>query len=435
MNQMVFNQAISYIDTDIVELFFDMKSKKENQVNFRTKPHSFLKWGAIAAVLCFALATSFVMILINHTNQSFNLPTTADNILWYDDNSVVCNESASIVKWNGINVSSDLYEVLNQAKRDKYIAVIIKYRNEDNFNNYVFKGKSYLEHNRELDSLLSLSSKYEMLQKEGEKLKFGELLYTDGLEDGTKWTKTYYDERIAFYGESLLSEFIVNGVFLSEKLENSISQNQNLISDKEQIISGLIKSYDENMASAVVNSFKEYSVTTKNGNAYMFITPSELLKIKVENIDDYSMYLASRAGYEDSIDSVGSPLEPAIKDSITGFAYNKIVFDSLDTQNNKPDGDEAVLNLLNETIEKWRYTYDYVEFTIYYSGSLTEEDFEEMHYIDIIQTNYPSRMIVKVKYADINMEALKDISQMSEIISIHISAPTDSMLEPELAVE
>ena len=137
MNQMVFNQAISYIDTDIVELFFDMKSKKENQVNFRTKPHSFLKWGAIAAVLCFALATSFVMILINHTNQSFNLPTTADNILWYDDNSVVCNESASIVKWNGINVSSDLYEVLNQAKRDKYIAVIIKYRNEDNFNNII----------------------------------------------------------------------------------------------------------------------------------------------------------------------------------------------------------------------------------------------------------------------------------------------------------
>ena len=438
MNQVVFNRAMSYIDDDIVEKFFDIKRKREFKAKSNNRTHLFLKWGTIAAVFCLVLTTSFLMMFNffdNSSDPAFALPTSADNILWFDDNTVVHDESNSIVKWNGINVSSNLYEALNKSASDKYLAIIVKYANDDNMNSFVFDNKKYSEHVSDLNLLHILSEKYETLEKEGELLKFGERLYTEGLSDGTKWTKAYYDERVAYYGSDILAEFIVDGVFLAEKLESSIANNQNQIVEKETTISNLLKAYDENIAPTIISAFDKYSVTSKNGNVYLFITPSELKVIDIDDIADYSLYLASRAGYEDSLESLEKPTDPAIKDNVSGFAYSKMFFDSLDTQNNKPNSDEAVVRLLNETIEKWRYTYDYIEFTFYYDEILTEEIFEEMHYVDILQTNYPTRMIVKVKYEDINVEAIKDLSQKTEITSIHISAPSGSLVEPEPEVE
>lgn len=437
MNNYLIMDAISYLDADMLAKHLERKEKLKIRA-IRKKKVNILRWGAIAAVFCLVLTTSFVM-MFNYFNDStdpnFTLPTSADNILWLDDNTVTHDDSSSIVKWNEINVSSDLYEVLDKSASDKYIAIIVKYANENSMNDYVFSGKSYAEHIMELDSLRCLSDKYEALQKEGELLKYGELLYTEGLLDGTKWTKTYYDERVSYYGTDILSTFIVDGVFLSEQLESSIDHNQNTIIEKERTIFDLIKAYDGSIVSAIIKDFGKYSVTSKNGNVYLFITPSELKTIDVVNIDNYSLYFASRAGYEDSLERVEQPTEPMIKDNISGFAYNKIIFDSLDTQNSKPTNDATVISMLNEMIEKWRYTHDCVEFTFYYDGALTEEDFEEMQYVDILQTNYPARMIVKVKYADINMEALKELSQKTEITAIHISAPSGSFFEPEPEVE
>lgn len=44
-------------------------------------------------------------------------------------------------------------------------------------------------------------------------------------------------------------------------------------------------------------------------------------------------------------------------------------------------------------------------------------------------------MIVKVKYEDINVEAIKELSKKVEITSIHISAPSGSLVEPEPKVK
>ena len=41
-------------------------------------------------------------------------------------------------------------------------------------------------------------------------------LYEEGLPDGTRWDKDFYERRIAFYGEALLARYIVNGEFLRE---------------------------------------------------------------------------------------------------------------------------------------------------------------------------------------------------------------------------
>ncbi len=453
MKQNAFHRVMSYIDNDIVDAFLDIKSKKERKISSQRKTHSFLKWGSMAAVFCLVLATSLVLIF-THLGQNadpaltlpagvdpavtlpmgadpaFSLPTDADQILWYEKSNVLCDEDASMVTWRGIQVSEALYEALCRAENDRYLAVIVRYRTDERLNQYVFDGKSYLERERELDALRSLTNRYEMLQKEGEQLKFKERLYTEGLADGTKWTKDFYEERIAFYGESLLSEFIESGVFLAEKLENSLSQTRQQIREEEQKISDSIQSYDESVAPALVRAFEAYAVTAKNGTVYLFITPSALASLAVENKADYAMYLASRAGYEGHLSDAASP---DIQDTVSGFACDKIVFDSLDTENLRPSNDEAVLRLLNETVEKWQYTCDCVEFTFYYRGVLTEEMFQEMRYAGIVQTDSPARMIVQVKYADINTEALKELSQMAEITSIHIAASTGSLPQPNAA--
>lgn len=57
------------------------------------------------------------------------------------------------------------------------------------------------------------------LLKQGDSLKYGEMLYTTGTPDGERWDEKFYWQRIEFYGEELLAEYIVNGEFMREKVE------------------------------------------------------------------------------------------------------------------------------------------------------------------------------------------------------------------------
>ena len=76
MNEKIFHRAMSYVDDDIVENFLDNKSKRQASIH----AHAFLKWGAVAAVFCIAVATSFVMLL-NFPNSSTTptVPVTASS--------------------------------------------------------------------------------------------------------------------------------------------------------------------------------------------------------------------------------------------------------------------------------------------------------------------------------------------------------------------
>lgn len=152
----------------------------------------------------------------------------------------------------------------------------------------------------------------------------------------------------------------------------------------------------------------------------MFITVSEFNNIDVENIGDYSMSLAPRSSYEGRV----------IDDTVSGFAYSKVDFISVDNQNIFPSSDEELIVALDGMIKKWRYAYDCIDFTFYYSGSLTEKDLEEMYYADIIQSN-SLKMTVRVKHKNINMEALRDLSNKPEIERISISAPISPIEDTE----
>ena len=86
---------------------------------------------------------------------------------------------------------------------------------------YTYKGKtlgeySAAQYSEEIDKL-------DQLLNSGDVLKYSEAVYTTGTPDGTKWGKELYDARVEFFGEELLSKYIVDGEFLKDQLSDDLS--------------------------------------------------------------------------------------------------------------------------------------------------------------------------------------------------------------------
>ena len=165
----------------------------------------------------------------------------------------------------------------------------------------------------------------------------------------------------------------------------------------------------------------------KNGNLYIFITKDQFANWKMENKADYIFYLASRSAYEGTVTE--APTDE-IEDSVTGFAYEKFKFSNND--GNVAKSDTEVISLMNALIDQWKYTYDSIEITLY--THVPEEELEALNYSGIMQLKYPDRTVIQVKYVNINMEALKELSIRSDISYIHISEPSTA-IEDEPSVD
>ena len=165
----------------------------------------------------------------------------------------------------------------------------------------------------------------------------------------------------------------------------------------------------------------------KNGSLYLFVTRDQLLDWNLENKGDYIFYLASRSAYEGSVTE--APTDE-IENSVTGFAYEKFKFSN--NEGNVAKSDAEVVSLMNALIDQWKYTYDSIEITLY--THVPEEELEALNYSGIMQLKYPDRTVIQVKYVNINMEALKELSKRSDISYIHISEPSTA-IEDEPSVD
>lgn len=392
------------------------------------KSRAFLKWGAVAAVFCLVCATSVVMLLNfpNSTEPTFTLPVPIENIVWHENQGGAVGDSAGGIRY-GMHLSSDLLEAIYRIEKGyeskQYLAIQIRYGEGEQLDRYVYEGKSYAEHQEELKAWNQLKSKYYSLANEADKLKYGELIYTEGLPDGTKWTKEYYDERVAYYGEEFLAEFIVNGTYSVQKLGLAFRENEARIEKKEKMFVDLVQSFHKDSPPEIAEAFAQYAVTVKNNRVFLFITLSDFKAIDIENKEDYVFGLASRAAYDGYVET---PDLPNLDDTVSGFAYEKMMFTSYKWGWLYPVDDEDVIFLMNEILNEFKYTDDYLEFSFKHDGELTEADFNSMQYYEIYQDDYLEDLpyiIVKVKYKDINLEALKELSNKSEIKRIKIGGP------------
>lgn len=440
MSKELLMDAISNLDLEIIENYYKIK-----QDNVERKKHNWnwKKYSAVAAVFCVFVSIMLVLVPVTknptHTTKEFSLPVGEEYIAWLSDNTNVYDKEASKTKWNGLNVSENLYDALQDIENDAYIAVIV--RNDDDFllSQFEFRGKKYEGYQREYEELMVLSNKLEAIAKEGEFLKYGDALYIEGALDGTKWSKEYYDERLAFYGSEFLERYIKDGEFLNTEVYRDMAATETDISEKLHTMEDAVKAYETHSTEKMYELFKAsgYCVTSKNDNLYLFITKHDFSKLNIENAGVYDFYWASLCGYNGTTNLDNSSDDASsITGDVSGFEITKIHFDAMDDENFAIANDQDVIEALNHTIDKWKSSYDSLEFTFYFYSeeAPNEEWFEAMNYVEIWQLNYPKRIVVEVAYENINVETLKELSQRDEISSIHISNPSGFASDVEPAV-
>lgn len=118
--------------------------------------------------------------------------------------------------WNGKSIGYHLHKAIEQSEENERFFI---YAGPVWNGEFVYQGKTLKEYEAEENAEGELKGKLGQLLKEGEVLQYGEAVYQTGTPDGERWAKELYDDTVAFYGKELLEKYIVNGVFLREKVE------------------------------------------------------------------------------------------------------------------------------------------------------------------------------------------------------------------------
>lgn len=151
--------------------------------------------------------------------QPSNTSKPTYNILWKEAEEDMSTGEIAVDTQMGKTIEWGLKKALENLPQNTKVAVAAyPYMTDPNF---VWNGKSLKEYSDAFDAERSMLNKLGSLAKMGNMLKYGEALLT-GTPDGEKWSKELYEETIAYYGEELLSKYIVNGEFLKDQLEADI---------------------------------------------------------------------------------------------------------------------------------------------------------------------------------------------------------------------
>lgn len=155
----------------------------------------------------------------NSTTQTTPITKPTYNILWKEAEEDMSTGEIAVDTQMGKTIEWGLKKALENLPQNTKVAVAAyPYMTDPNF---VWNGKSLKECSDAFDAERSMLNKLGSLAKMGNMLKYGEALLT-GTPDGEKWSKELYEETIAYYGEELLSKYIVNGEFLKDQLEADI---------------------------------------------------------------------------------------------------------------------------------------------------------------------------------------------------------------------
>lgn len=438
LETLVSQNAASEVSADTLSSIKNKVYAKTGITKAKTKKPIAFRWqsyAAVAACLLLIVGGIFgapsIMKLFNGSKPSemgdFWLPAKLDEIIWAgnDQSNEYPDDANAFVTWNGWSMDYSLYEVLNRADKKDFIAVIVSKNNSVDRDSFEYKGTTLAKLRAEREELNLLCAKLIDFHKEGEWLKYGELLYTTGTSDGEKWAKSLYDERVAFYGEDFIAKYIVDGEVQTDLLNEDYTVCQNRFTEISEEIVELINAYNSSYVDDLEDIFVRSGTCTivRNGSVFLFIQKDELAKLNVEGKDDYMLSLAKRSAFDGSNTNV-----PTVDNTVTGFVLDKIHFDGV-SGNINTDADVA------DAIQVLANKYELLQFIVYSDVHLTEEDLEDMHYASFDQWNYPTRTVVSVRRENINMDAIKELTKRFDVTSVHISAllvplPDDVVDEP-----
>ena len=190
-------------------------------------------------------------------------------------------------RWHGKDISYNLYEALIAENIDTIpVSVTLSGLGIDD---YIYKGRTIHEYNIDLVSNDDIA-KLEQLLEQGDMIKYGEVLYTTGTPDGTGWTKSYYDQRVKFYGEELLSRYIVDGEFLKEQLQSDLKE---LKAPYQAALDEAVDAFyqeriDEMIGILETNGIRSERIEDTH-DIVMYITAAEFETLSLENASYFSI--------------------------------------------------------------------------------------------------------------------------------------------------
>ncbi|WP_295073495.1 dockerin type I repeat-containing protein [Ruminococcus sp.] len=204
------------------------------------------------------------------------------------NNNVVSQDVGFGQKWNGKPVSYELYTVLNNTTDEN--TVIFVYPQFKSSENYKYNGKTIAEYSEDVSSNNLLDEKLHQILKDGDQLKYGELLYTTGTPDGEKWAKELYEQRVGFYGDEFLAKYIINGEFLRDKVEADI---KNFSNAPHNALAEALKAYKKSMIQDSIEQLKQqnirYEYSEASDELIIKVTSEEFKSLSIENVLYYCL--------------------------------------------------------------------------------------------------------------------------------------------------
>ncbi len=228
-------------------------------------------------------------------------------IVWADDAMI---EDLAFIEWHGKTIGSSLYEAFIKKEEDCVFAIRAQVNGYDG--QYLYKGITLAEYNAAAEEEKQLPDKLGQLLKEGEALKYGEALYKIGTAEGLKWNQESYEDRIAYYGSKLLSKYIVDGVFLRERLEADLASP---ISDaaqmayKEAYTAYMDEIYktaqkqltEQNIFNERKSIKNEYKTNNDLDYLVIYASEDEFSVLNFENISSFVFTFASKTHCEETL--------------------------------------------------------------------------------------------------------------------------------------
>lgn len=409
MTKDLFSDAVTQISSDAVERFVAMDERLERK---RARKRAVMKWGSAAACLLLAVGIGVSGALGFWSRDA--LPTDIENIAWNTGDQGF-TEGLVISPWKGWHIDYFLHEQLVYGDAEQYIAIRVMRREEAAFE---FEGRTIGQMRTEKDEAYAKASILEVFLKEGHALQYGELLYTEGTPDGERWTKEHYDERLAFYGEVFLKEYIANSIFLKEKAESDLQECRRKAQTLEVAYNRAIDAYHKSylVREAEIFSAEGACAIVKNSRLFLFVTRIQLETLEIEGKEQYSLSFAKRRSYEHIEGEI-----PTLKNNVTGFALDKITCEVTPNKLYSPESDEKLIETINGMIRTGQFDTDQLLFTVYGNESLSEELFADMNCEDLSVLSYVNAAHASVLFENIDLEALRDLSLQPSVTSITIS--------------
>lgn len=240
-------------------------------------------------------------------NTIEEIPVDENQVIW----GIGGNEQVSedgLAEWNGWAMTYSLYDALMRAGDEDYLAITVRTAGANEESGLYGLVQKIKKAEAEQEEAEKRKEKLLQFVKEGNELKYGELLYTTGTPDGERWAKELYDSRIEYYGRDLIDRYIVDGEFLFGLLNDDLVDCENRIGELSNELVELRESYGKAFTDKVKDAFSDAGVyvTVRKSRPVLIIRKDKLAELKIKNKSAYILRQASKAlfyGGDDIVDN------------------------------------------------------------------------------------------------------------------------------------